>query len=106
MYITQQYHTGKPHNWQALTDWMELIENIHDEIPDQNKEHQDTSEPISIPIQTLHIHEPGGLTPTLVYIPLMITDTYNKDNPRQIEIAALHDSGCAQSVLRQTSYTK
>ena len=100
MHITQQYHTGKPHNWRTLTDWMEFIENIHNDNPDLNREYQDTSEPISIPIQTLHIHEPEGLTPTLVYIPLTISDMHNQNNPGHIEIVALHDSGCAQSVLR------
>ena len=35
-----------------------------------------------------------------VYIPLAITDTGNKDNPGHIDIVALHDSECAQSVLR------
>ena len=100
MHIIQQYHVGKPHDWRTLIDWIEFIENLHDELPDHNKGHEDASEPISIPIQTLHIHEPDSLTPTLVYMPLAITDTGNKDNPGHINIVALHDSGCAQSVLR------
>ena len=80
--------------------WVKLKENITGNDPDHENKHEDTLDPISIPIQTLHINEPEGLTPTLVYIPLAISNLRNKDTQRLIEVMALHDSGCAQPVLR------
>jgi hypothetical protein len=93
--------TGEIPSLEHYLQWAEEHEFIFGSTPQIHTEEQDQepTETLSIPITHVHIPQ-RGINPRLVYIPVRISSTRASTPHAGLDIMALHDSGCAQSVIR------
>ena len=103
MEIRTTIGTGQVLKWPDLIDKVETLE-AHEEENLKAKTiriRQKQRKPAKIEIQVNAVDiVQRGLTPELVYIPVTLSDTGNQDPSQGLHLMALHDSGCAQSVIK------